>query len=196
MKQNYSYIHNEYLKTRLFNHLDTLFDNYSKILMLRVDLSYRSGSEAFRMLDEIESAWQMTLLTEQLNIHTDIIGFAWVMECTELHGIHIHAAFYLDGQRHRKVWNTWLAVKSLWKDITSREGNVNWCRPKPHYRVRGEWVTCHDDDIGRNGMTYILSYLSKVDQKEDRLIYQLSEIPARSRRGRPRRKSESEIIGW
>lgn len=196
MKQNNRYIHNNHLKTRLFNHHDNLFDNYSKILMLRVDLSYLKDSDAFWMQDEIESAWQMTLLTEQLNIHSDIIGFAWVMECTELHGIHIHAAFYLDGQRHRKVWNTWQAIECLWGDITNGEGHAQWCKPQEHYRVRGERVICHDDDKGRNGMTYILSYLSKVDQKEGRLIYQFSDIPERSRRGRPRRKSEYEITGW
>lgn len=193
MKQNHRYIHNTYLKTRLFTHLDTLFDNYAKILMLRVDLGYLQYSEAFSLQDEKEMAWQMTLLTEQLTIHTDVIGFAWVMENSEKHGIHIHATFYLDGQRHRKIWNTWQMINSLWIDITEREGYTHRCTPQSHYRVRGEWVIRHDDRRGRNGMNYILSYLSKVDQKEGGLIYQLSDIPERSRRGRPRRKSEYEI---
>lgn len=196
MKQNYRYTHDKHLKTRLFNHLDNLFDNYSKILMLRIDLSYLKRSEAFSLQDEKEMAWQMTLLTEQLTTHTDIIGFAWVMECTELHGIHIHAAFYLDGQRHRKIWNTWQMINSLWMDITEEEGYTHRCAPQSHYRVRGEWVIRHDDRKGRNGMTYILSYLSKVDQKEGELIYQLSDIPERHRKGRPRRQSESTNMGW
>lgn len=196
MKQNHHYTHNTYLKTRLFTHLDTLFVHYSKILMLRIDLGYLKRSEAFNLQDEKEMAWQMTLLTEQLTTHTDIIGFAWVMERSEQHGIHIHAAFYLDGQRHRKIWNTWQMINSLWSDITEEEGYTHRCTPQSHYRVRGEWVIRHDDRKGRNGMTYILSYLSKVDQKEGELIYQLSDIPERSRKGRPRRQSESANMGW
>lgn len=196
MKQNHRYIHNTYLKTRLFTHLDTLFDNYAKILMLRIDLGYLQYSEAFSLQDEKEMAWQMTLLTEQLTTHTDVIGFAWVMEHSEQHGIHIHAAFYLDGQRHRKIWNTWQIINSLWIDITEEEGYTHRCTPQSHYRVRGEWVIRHDDRKGRNGMTYILSYLSKVDQKEGELIYQLSDIPERNRKGRPRRQSESANMGW
>ncbi|HAT1571410.1 TPA: inovirus Gp2 family protein [Kluyvera cryocrescens] len=195
MKQNDRYNHSEHLKTRLFNHLDNLFDSYSKILMLRVDLSYRKDSVAFNIRDENEMAWQMILLTEQLSACTDIIGFAWVMEYTEQHGIHIHAAFYLDGQRHRKVWNTWQAVKSLWLDITRGEGYTYWCKPQSHYRVRGEWVISYDDIKGRNGMTYILSYLSKRDQKVDESIYQVSELPVRVRRGRPRKQLLPDDIG-
>lgn len=196
MKQNQRYIQNTHLKTRLFTHLDTLFEHHSKILMLRVDLAYRKDSKAFITQDEKEMAWQMILLTEQLTIHTDIIGFAWVMECSELHGIHIHAAFYLDGQRHRKIWNTWEAIKSLWMGITVGEGYAHRCEPKIHYRVRGEWVIRHDDNKGRGGMQYILSYLSKVDQKEGGLIYRVSDIPAKKQRGRPRRKSIAEGMGW
>lgn len=196
MKQNHHYTHNTYLKTRLFTHLDTLFVHYSKILMLRIDLGYLKRSEAFSLQDEKEMAWQMTLLTEQLATHTDIIGFAWVMERSEQHGIHIHAAFYLDGQRHRKIWNTWQMINSLWIDITAEEGYTHRCTPQSHYRVRGEWVIRHDDRKGRNGMTYILSYLSKVDQKEDELIYQLSDIPERNRKGRPRHQSESANMDW
>ncbi|TKU94871.1 inovirus Gp2 family protein [Citrobacter sp. wls617] len=196
MKQNYRYTHNEYLKTRLFTHLDTLFDNYSKILMLRIDLAYRKDSESFNLQDENEMAWQMTLLTEQLTLHTDIIGFVWVMECSALHGVHIHSAFYLDGQHHRKVWNAWQTINSLWEDITAGEGYTHRCKPQSHYRVRGEWVITHDDEKGRRGMSYILSYLSKQEQKEDELIYRVSDIPERHRKGRPRRKSMSENTGW
>lgn len=196
MKQNYRYTHNEYLKTRLSTHLDNLFDNYSKILMLRIDLAYLKNSEAFNTRDENEVAWQMTLLTEQLPGYIDIIGFAWVIEYTELHGVHIHAAFYLDGQRHRKVWSAWQTINSLWEDITAGEGYTHRCKPQSHYRVRGEWVISHDDVKGRRGMSYILSYLSKQEQKEDELIYRISDIPERPRKGRPRRKSMSENTDW
>lgn len=53
-------------------------------------------------------------------------------------------------------------------------------------------MTSHSDMKGRKGMLYILSYLSKQDQKGEKVVCQLSDIPAPAVGGRRRRCAISE----
>lgn len=173
------------LLNELFHHQDQLFERYSKLLMLRIDFAYHTSSNAFENAD----AAHMNRLTEQCHTIKGLVGYAWVMEHTETHGFHIHAAFYINGQAHRKIWEFWEQIKNRWENITGGEGYAHRCEPKPHYRVRGEWVVSFSDKQGRRGMQYILSYLAKQSQRMRYPIYRLSNVPAPSRRGRPRSQS-------
>lgn len=120
-------------------------------------------------------------------------SYAWVLEHTGQHSYHIHAAFYLNGQKHRQAWTVFEALRNTWKYVTRDEGHAYRCEPEEHYRVRGERVTAHDDTRGRKGMQYILSYLSKQAQKNRGVIYQLSEIPAAPAAGRRRNASLAPV---
>ncbi|MDU4306828.1 MAG: hypothetical protein E7I24_06570 [Serratia marcescens] len=171
----------------LLTHQDALFERYSKLLMLRVDFAYRRESLSFNRADENQLVAQMTYLMEQCADIPGIVGNAWVMEYTEQHRFHVHAAFYIDGQRHRKIWPFWEEIKYLWEVITEHEGYAHRCEPKSFYRVRGERVVAASDVRGRGGMQYILSYLGKREQRTARPIYQVSSVPVAVRRGRPRR---------
>jgi len=177
------------LLNELFQHQDQLFERYSKLLMLRVDFAYRTDSDAFENADADERSAHMNRLTEQCHALKGLVGYAWVMEHAETHGFHIHAAFYINGQEHRKIWEFWEQIKDQWGKITEGQGYAHRCEPKPHYRVRGEWVVSFSDKQGRQGMQYILSYLAKQSQRTRYPIYQLSTVPAPSRRGRPRSQS-------
>ncbi len=175
------------IQKALLTHQDALFDRYSKLLMLRVDFAYRRDSVSFNRADENQLAAQMTYLMEQCTDISGIVGNAWVMEYAEQHRFHIHAAFYIDGQRHRKIWLFWERIRACWERITELEGYAHWCEPKSCYRVRGGRVVAASDVRGRGGMQYILSYMGKQEQRTTRPIYRVSSIPAPDRRGRPRR---------
>ncbi|WP_213734495.1 rolling circle replication-associated protein [Citrobacter freundii] len=183
---NRNHVPDNSLQDNLFDHQNQLFSCHSKLLMLRVDFAYRKDSESFNHADMNQLVADMVWLTEQRTTISGLVGYAWVLEYGEDHRYHIHAAFYIDGQCHRKVWCFWEAIRELWDEITDGEGYAHRCEPKAHYRVRGERVTSYDDVKGRKGMQYILSYLSKQDQKDEKVTYQLSYVPATSRRGRPR----------
>lgn len=171
----------------LLTHQDALFERYSKLLMFRVDFAYRRESLSFHFADENQMVAQMTYLMQQCSDIPGIVGYAWVMEYAERHRFHVHAAFYIDGQRHRKIWLFWEQIKHLWERITELEGYAHWCEPKSCYRVRGERVVAASDVRGRRGMQYILSYMGKQEQRTARPIYRVSTVPAPVRRGRPRR---------
>ncbi|ELY3098586.1 TPA: inovirus-type Gp2 protein [Serratia marcescens] len=184
---NENHLADKFLQNILLTHQDALFERYSKLLMLRVDFAYRQSSLSFNFADEHQLAAEMTYLMEQCADIPGIVGSAWVMEYTEQHRFHVHAAFYIDGQRHRKVWLFWEQIKHLWEIITEHEGYAHRCEPKPFYRVRGERVVAASDVRGRGGMQYILSYLGKREQRTARPIYRVSSVPVAVRRGRPRR---------
>ncbi|GKX39189.1 inovirus-type Gp2 protein [Pectobacterium versatile] len=183
---NVRYAHHRTLRRNIRNHLSRLFDRYSKLLMLRVDFSYLKKSDSHHYADTHSTVFDITQLLEQCHSLKGLVGYVWVLEYTEEHSFHIHAAFYLNGQKHRKVWAVFEDIRDIWANVTEGDGYAHRCEPKEHYRVKGEWVTSYDDDEGINRMLYILSYLSKQDQKTERIIYQISEISQPTRRGRPR----------
>ncbi|MDR0219264.1 MAG: inovirus Gp2 family protein [Enterobacteriaceae bacterium] len=183
---NFNYAHHRTLLCRLHNHQNQLFNRYSKLLMLRVDFSYPLGSNSHSNADRNSVVADMVLLLQRCHGITELVGYVWVQEYTERHGMHIHAAFYLNGQKHRKVWRVFETLRDIWKQITNGEGYAFRCAPQDYYQVKGEWVVSHDDVKGRRGMQYILSYLSKTDQKTEKIIYQLSSVPSQVRCGRPR----------
>lgn len=170
----------------LFHHQDQLFERYSKLLMLRIDFAYRKGSEAFKFSDTNNLAADMTWLTEQCREISGLVGYSWVMEDGEEHRLHVHAAFYINGQVHCKIWMFWEQIKHLWETVTQGEGYAHHCEPKAHYLIQGERVVAFSDTRGREGMQYILSYLAKQSQRTERPIYQLSPVSIPVARGRPR----------
>ena len=186
---NLSYVQHTALNRKLRRHQDQLFERYSKLLMLRVDFSYLQDSDSHGEGDIHSTVADITLLIQRCGDINGLVGYAWVLEQTEQHGYHIHAAFYLNGQKHRRAWTVFEALSDTWKYVTWGEGHTHRCEPKEHYRVRGELVTSHDDARGRRGMQYILSYLSKQAQKSLGVICQLSAIPAPQTAGRRRKAS-------
>ncbi|HHA1295116.1 TPA: hypothetical protein ACOELU_004786 [Enterobacter ludwigii] len=186
---NLSYVQHPTLNRKLRRHQNQLFERYSKLLMLRVDFSYLQDSDSHGEGDIHSTVADITLLIQRSQDIKGLVGYAWVLEHTERHGFHIHAAFYLNGQKHRRAWTVFEALRDTWKYVTWGEGHTHRCEPREEYRARGEWVTAYDDIKGRKSMQYILSYLSKQEQKTLGVICQLSDIPAPPAAGRRRKLS-------
>ena len=186
---NLSYVQHPTLSRKLGHHQNQLFERYSKLLMLRVDFSYLQDSDSHGEGDIHSTVADITLLIQRSQDIKGLVGYAWVLEHTERHGFHIHAAFYLNGQKHRRAWTVYETLRDTWKYVTWGEGHTHRCEPREEYRARGEWVTAYDDIKGRKSMLYILSYLSKQEQKTLGVICQLSDIPAPPATGRRRKVS-------
>lgn len=154
-----------------------------------MDFSYLQDSDSHGEGDIHSTVADITLLIQRSQGIKGLVGYAWVLEHTERHGFHIHAAFYLNGQKHRRAWTVFEALRGTWKYVTWGEGHTHRCEPREEYRARGEWVTAYDDIKGRKSMQYILSYLSKQEQKTLGVICQLSDISAPPAAGRRRKLS-------
>ncbi|GAB7271137.1 hypothetical protein DZS_25310 [Dickeya ananatis] len=87
--------------------------------MLRVDFAYRQNSDSFNAADVNQLVADMTWLTEQSSVLSGLVGYAWVLEYTEDHRYHIHAAFYLNGHTGRSDASE--SPSPLWKGIADGE---------------------------------------------------------------------------
>ncbi|WP_039046806.1 inovirus-type Gp2 protein [Plesiomonas shigelloides] len=187
---NKNYIHNHALYDELANHQDALFIRYSKLLMLRIDLAYLDDSISSRYPDINATQIDIAMFIQQVKEIPSVVGYAWVLENGLQHGLHVHCVIYIDGQKHRKTWLFSSEISDVWKSVTSGDGYAHRCQPNPKYKKQGERVTAWNNSEGRDDMLYILSYLSKQDQKLDKLIYRCSAVPPKGlNRGRKRNKS-------
>lgn len=188
---NPNYQINPYLMSSLVNHLNQLTDKYSKLLPIRLDFSYQVGSPIGLQRNNDYSACDIRRLLELLVEQEEIAGYAWVMEYTELHGIHFHTVLYLNGQLQRNYYPLYEKANQLWQEVTYGQGNVHDCnRNKASYEVRGLNLLDYYNDARMNDFVYALSYLAKEEQKEfvtrEQFSFGLSEVPLPSGRGRPR----------
>ncbi|ASN16113.1 hypothetical protein B7764_13300 [Pantoea ananatis] len=184
---NLNYVQHRTLRRHLRHHQNNLFERHSRLLMLRIDFSYLSGSNLSTQADVYTLVGHITELMQRSTAISHMVGHAWVLEHTESHGYHIHAVFYLNGQKRRKAWPAFELLREIWEKITKGEGLAFRCAPQAYYKVQGERVTTYDDYSSRQDMQYILSYLSKTDQKNGKAIGHWSEVPPPARNGRRRK---------
>lgn len=178
-----------HLENCLHQHVDNLFNKYSKLILLRIDFAYLSHSPAFTHQDVHGLCADMVQMDSELKRIHGIAGYAWVAEYGECHRYHVHGAIFINAQLRNKAWPVFQEIAEFWQRITDAEGYAHRCTPRQHYKVRGEEVTEYDDKAGINAMKYILSYMAKTEQKPDGINAIFSVIPERSRRGRRRQRT-------
>jgi len=186
---NSNYTIDEKLFTKLTEHMERMRDRYSDIIPLRMDFAYKKTNRRFD--ERCYDHWDIDMyrLAERAMRAGDVIGYAWVMEFTYTHGLHFHAMFYLDGQRKRNSYRSARAIAEEWRDITQNAGTFRNCQNEDYHKVNGGRNLHHLDRNGYRDLAYILSYMAKEEQKDtlDAKVWWISDVPARSRSGRPRR---------
>ncbi|HII3142847.1 TPA: rolling circle replication-associated protein [Citrobacter braakii] len=175
-----------HLESCLHQHVDNLFNKFSKLILLRIDFAYLSYSPEFTQQDIHGLCADMVQLENALKDIHGIAGYLWVTEYGDNHRHHVHSAIFINAQLRNKAWPVFQEIAECWHRITDAEGYAHRCTPQRHYKVRGEEVTEYNDNEGINAMKYILSYLAKTEQKPDGINIRFSTIPDRTRRGRPR----------
>ncbi|EFA0125935.1 hypothetical protein BEE84_003534, partial [Escherichia coli] len=83
-------------------HMDGMFQRFSKLLPFRIDFAYRKDSPSFGHSCRHSMCMEIYRLLSETQ--TMLAGYYWVMEYTPDKGLHIHFVGYLDGQRHKKSY--------------------------------------------------------------------------------------------
>ncbi len=83
-------------------HMEGLFQRFSKLLPFRIDFAYRKDTPSFGHSCRHSMCIEMHRLLSETQ--TMLAGYYWVMEYTSNKGLHIHFIGYLDGQRHKKSY--------------------------------------------------------------------------------------------
>ncbi|HCJ5757865.1 TPA: inovirus-type Gp2 protein [Escherichia coli] len=168
-------------------HMEALFQRFSKLLPFRIDFAYRKDTPSFGHSCKHSMCIEIYRLLSETQ--TMLAGYYWVMEYTPDKGLHIHFIGYLDGQRHKNSYQISRQLGDIWRRITEGEGYFHLCRAKDKYPVRIDHVIHYSDKSAVDDLRYALSYLAKQDQKEHGIILRRSRLSEKSNRGRPRLNS-------
>lgn len=176
-------------------YIDDLFDVYSKMQFIRLDLSYTKEHAREASLEEINQD-----LTHLLNnrrtkpsIFENMVGYIAKREYTKEKGPHIHSIFIYDGQKIRKDAHKGDQIGQYWKsEITNGKGIFHNCnREKDKYAECALGLIEHTDDAKRTVLKEkAIAYLCKEEQSVDP-IKQSGNERSFTRGIAPRKKSNA-----
>lgn len=110
-------------------YVDALRQRYARLLVVRVDLGYRSAALASINLYDLSQARKRYFkhLKEQAGLG-HLVGYVWVIEEGDDKGLHLHGLFFFDGSQSRQDISLGQLLGEHWMHFTQGAGcyfNVN-----------------------------------------------------------------------
>lgn len=175
-------------KKEVQNYINGLFEYRSRLLVIRIDLSYRKNKTFYRKLItnipniplskqkhklnalkewSLEVREHRNTLIKQLKkqYSESFIGYMWKLEYTEIKSFHYHMMFFLDGSKHREDITIAQNIGELWVNEITQENGLYWnCNAyKNKYRKLGVGMISNDDAVLRENVLDTALYLVKKD---------------------------------
>ena len=156
------------------NYINSLHDQYSKILTIRVDLGYLKEHSEQALLSDIKKDVKKLLDNRRgkPSIFQDQVGYVVKYENAPDKGPHAHALFLYDGQHVQKDAYIGDQIGKYWSEnITVGRGVHHNCnRDKDKYKDCGIGMINHADSHKReNLLNHVVPYMLKADQSIDDL---------------------------
>jgi hypothetical protein len=162
----------------MLSYIDRVFEKCSRLLLVRVDLSYKAeystsaqkpnaeSNEISAEFEQVKSDIERLLNNRRHNkIFKDLIGYIWKLEYGVLRGYHYHVIFFFDNAKRSQDIVIGKSIGEYWQNvITQGRGtyyNVNGSNLHYSNDVRG--VVHHADTRARKGIEDIAKYFSKAD---------------------------------
>jgi len=191
---------------RLRQLMDALFARYSRLTVLRVDLSYSKMDGSY--IDYETARYHREQMCEAFHRHelfAHLLGYAWKLEWKPKKGFHYHFLFFFHGHHVQEDVPHAQRIGELWaRSITGGQGHYYNCNRDAenayHYNALGR-IEYHDFEKQR-GLDYIARYLTKIDEYAEILVtgrkFQTSpmpDVPEGPRPGRPRQQPATWCYG-
>ncbi len=143
-----------------------LFECYSALEIIRVDLSYRLDA---RSKVDVKTAKQdMRRFLNHIRHRTQfehLVGYLWKFEEGVCDGLHFHCFFFFDGEKVKADIHYSHALGEFWKTLTGGRGCFHSCNAKKaSYRFLGIGKVHHADIEMHKALYIALDYFSKMDQ--------------------------------
>ena len=156
------------------NYINSLHDQYSKILAIRVDLGYLKEHSEQALLSDIKKDVKKLLDNRRgkPSIFQDQVGYVVKYENAPDKGPHAHALFLYDGQHVHKDAYIGEQIGKYWSEIITAGMGVhhNCNRDKDKYKDCGIGMINHADSHKReNLLNHVVPYMLKADQSIDDL---------------------------
>jgi len=150
-------------------YVDELFAprRYSKLLVVRVDLSFRKIFASAISWSEALEYFKRFLANRRWNrIFNHCVGYIRKLEYTPIKGPHFHLMLFFNGQLKRGDIHLAAQVCDYWKEvITHGKGYGHSCNQTPNkYRHWGIGMIGRNDQLKRANFLYALTYLCKKEQ--------------------------------
>ncbi len=151
---------------RAQQYIDSLYQRYSKLLVVRVDLSYKSGiSHKVRAHHLRQHRQTLYKAINRNRLFSCCVGYILKLEFGMEKGFHYHALFFFDGQKVRRDITLGKLIGELWQErITDMAGlyfNCNY--QKERYRELGIGLLKRTDAESKKGLLNAVRYLCKAD---------------------------------
>ena len=148
------------------SYINSLFGLYARLLVIRVDLSYKTEDSNGISLEEVIRHRRMLLSNARKDsLAKSWVGYAWRLEYAPKTGYHYHLVVFLDGS---KYWSDYMhseAIRQEWEKITQNKGRVYLCNLNTkQYRFQGIGMVDYHDEIKRGYLRKALAYLTKADK--------------------------------
>ena len=159
----------------LLNYIDNLFQRHGRLLVLRVDLTYRKDVDN-RFLNDIENwekCWQAKKDREHLfrnmrsnKLFNHLLGYAWKLEFGSSKGWHYHTFFFFDGSKLQHDVHLANMIGEYWVNVITQGRGLSFnCNlKKDDYKHLGIGMINHyDTELIANLKNQVASYLTKSD---------------------------------
>jgi len=156
---------NKRLKSSI-EYIDALSEQYSKLNVIRLDLSYEKPYSSESTLEDVNKDLNHMFnnMRSKPSIFKDKVGYICKREYTKDKGIHIHTAFFYDGQKVKKDAFKAEQIGEYWKGLTNGKGTYHNCN-RNNYKDTGIGMLDHKDSEKRKILDEkVITYLCKDEQ--------------------------------
>lgn len=164
-------------RCKAMRYTELLLEHYSKLAVIRVDLSYREGQRRF--IDIVDFRQDIRKLLDRLQDgdrhFNDLQGYTYALEQGSQKGYHAHFLFFYDGSRVKFDRHIADCIIDTWKEITGEAGqgyNCNTKQNRKSYQERGNDAlgsVSRGDHAKRANVLKIVRYFTAPDKTEQYL---------------------------
>jgi len=155
----------------LREYVSKLFNAYSRLLVVRVDLHYRS-SYADGKLSGLRVSAEETFahrerfirLLKGTHYSRRLVGYCWKLEHGLKKGFHYHWLFFFNGAKVREDVTYGRLIGELWESVVG-DKKIYWnCNAQVNeYEFPGLGMIAHNETEKRDNLIRVINYLTKPD---------------------------------
>ena len=149
-------------------YVDHLFEHYSRLLVVRVDLSYQKDIIRNKTISTAMTRAHRKCLFKRIHVHPlfeNCLGYLWKLEYGQRKGFHYHTCFFFDGSKVRGDVMLARRIGEFWKnEITEGKGLYFNCNAiANNYAHSGIGDIHYTDGTKRSALQKAITYLTKAD---------------------------------
>ena len=150
-------------------YMDELSKKYSKLNIVRVDLSYKKPHSDNMTLEDANKDLNRMFnnMRSKPSIFKDKVGYVCKKEYTKDKGVHFHVIIIFNGQKVQQSAFKGKQIGEYWEQVTQDRGSFHNCHYNKYAR-NGIGMLDHTDKDKRKMLDEdVISYLCKDDEKQD-----------------------------